>query len=107
MRSGWTGAGGDQDRRGRESRHRTGRLAGTFSVPLQITVTQDADKKQVYAKTYTIQATADATSSGQFRFVADPIVVPMPTLVLANVYTITIGFEGGGAPRAPRRRTAG
>ena len=77
---------------------------GTYSAPLRITVTQEADKKQVYAKTYTVQATADATSSGQFRIVADPIVVPMPTLQLANVYTLTVGFEGGGRAAAPTKR---
>jgi hypothetical protein len=77
---------------------------GTFSVPLRITVTQDSDKKQIYSKTYTVQATADGVNSSQFRLVADPIVVPMPTLVLANVYSITVGFEGGGAPRARRHR---
>ena len=83
---------------------------GTFGVPLRITVTQDSDKKQVYSKTYKIEATADAVNSGQFRIVADPIPVAMPTLVLANVYTITIGFEGGAAaaaPPRPRRRVAG
>ena len=77
---------------------------GTFSVPLRIAVT-DADNKPVYSKTYTIQATADPMTSGQFRIVADPIVVPMPTLQLANIYSIDIGFEGGkaAAPRAHRR----
>ena len=83
---------------------------GTYSVPLRITVTQDADKKQVYSKTYKVEATADASSSGLFRIVADPIEVPMPTLNLANLYTVTVGFEGGGraaAPRAHRRRGAG
>jgi hypothetical protein len=83
---------------------------GTYSVPLSITVTQEADKKPVYSKTYKIEATADATNSGQFRIVADPIVLPMPTLQLANVYSITIGFEGGGgapAPRAHRRKISG
>jgi hypothetical protein len=78
---------------------------GSFSVPLRIAVT-DADHKPVYSKIYTIQATADAMNSGQFRIVADPIVVPMPTLQLANIYSIDIGFEGGGtsAPRAHRRK---
>jgi hypothetical protein len=80
---------------------------GTYSVPLRITVAQDADHKQVFSKTYTIQATADALNSGQFRIVADPIVVAMPTLQLANVYSITIGFEGGGAAPRPRRHRAG
>ena len=82
---------------------------GTYSVPLRITVTDDATHKQVYSKTYTIEATADATNSGQFRIVADPIEVPMPTLQLANVYSIDVAFEGGGggAPRAHRRKRAG
>ena len=83
---------------------------GTYSVPLRITVTHDADKKEVYSKTYKVEATADAVSSAQFRIVADPIPVAMPTLLLANVYTITIGFEGGGtaaAPRAHIRKVAG
>jgi hypothetical protein len=80
---------------------------GTFSVPLRIAVT-DADHKPVYSKTYTIEATADATNSGQFRIVADPIEVPMPTLQLANVYTIDVAFQGAGqgAPRAHRRQRA-
>ena len=83
---------------------------GAFSVPLRITVIQDADKKPVYTKTYKVEATADATSAGQFRIVAEPILVPMPTINLANVYTIEVGFAGGGsgaAPRAHRRRPAG
>ena len=83
---------------------------GTFSAPLRITVIQDAGKKPVYTKTYKIEATADAMSSGQFRIVADPISVAMPTLQLASIYTIEVGFEGGSsaaAPRAHRRRPAG
>ncbi len=81
---------------------------GTFSVPLKISVIQDADKKPIASKTYTVQATADASSPGLFRIVADPIVVPMPTLNLANVYTISVGFGAGGSePRARRRPTAG
>jgi hypothetical protein len=83
---------------------------GTYSAPLRITVTQGADHKQVYSKTYKIEATADAVSSGLFRIVADPIVVPMPTFQLSNIYSITIGFESGGAaaaPRTHRRKAAG
>jgi len=84
---------------------------GTYSVPLRITVTEDASHKQVYSKTYAIQATADAVSLGQFRIVADPIVVPMPTLQLASLYTVTVGFEGGGGgggpPRRHKRKAAG
>jgi hypothetical protein len=81
---------------------------GTYSVPLKIAVIEDADNKPVYTKTYTIQATADASSTGLFRVVADPIEVAMPTLNLANLYTIKVGFEGGTRPAAPRgKRRAG
>lgn len=83
--------------------------AGTFSAPVNITITQDADKKAVFSKTYNVQVTSTSGSLGQFRVVTDPIVVPMPTLQLADVYTITVGFgSGGGEDRAkPHRRRRG
>jgi hypothetical protein len=77
--------------------------AGTYSVPLKITVTHDADKKEIFSKTYRIEATTDGVMAGTFRIVTDPILLPMPTLQLANVYSISVGFEGGGAAAAPRR----
>lgn len=83
---------------------------GTYSAPLKISIVQAGDSKPVYTKTYTIQATAAASSSGQFRIVADPIEVAMPTLNLANLYTIKVGFEGGAravAPRGKRGAAAG
>jgi hypothetical protein len=51
--------------------------------------------------------------AGQFRIVTDPINLPMPTLQLADLYSITVGFEGGtGGPSPPghktrKKRTAG
>ncbi len=85
---------------------------GTFSVPLRIIVNDDVTHKPISSRTYTVQATADAMSTGQFRVVAEPVVVPMPTLQLTNIYSITVGFEGAGAgdagkPKARRRKTAG
>ncbi len=76
--------------------------AGTYSVPLKITVTHEPDKKPAFSKTYRIEATTDGVMAGEFRVVTDPILLPMPTLQLADVYSISVGFEGGGAP-APRR----
>lgn len=77
---------------------------GTYSVPLRITVTDETTHKPVYTKTYTIEATADGVNSSQFRIVADPIVVPMPTLQLANIYSIDIAFQGAGQGATPAHR---
>ncbi len=82
---------------------------GTFSAPLKITVTRDADKKEIYSRVYRVEASSGAGSSGDFRIESDPIVVPMPTLQLGSIYSITVGFQGGGgvAPRAHHRRRGG
>ena len=77
--------------------------AGTYSVPLKIVVTDEADKKQVFSKTYKIEATTDGVTAGAFQLVTDPILVPMPTLQLADLYTISVGFEGGAQPAPPHR----
>jgi hypothetical protein len=71
--------------------------SGTFSAPLEITVTQEGDKKQVFSKTYKVEATTDGVTAGAFRLVTEPIIVPLPTLQLADVYSINVGFEGGSA----------
>ncbi len=86
--------------------------AGTFSAPLKITVNRQGDDKPVFSQTYRVEATTDGVSAGQFRIVTDPISLPMPTLQLADVYSITVGFEGGTAARTghttrKKRRTAG
>ncbi len=77
--------------------------AGTFSAPLKITVTHEGDKKQVFSQTYRVEATTDGLSAGAFRFVTEPIMLPLTTLQLADVYSISVGFEGGsGAAPAPK-----
>jgi hypothetical protein len=86
--------------------------AGTYSVPLRITINDDTTHKPLSSRTYTVQATADAANTGQFRMVAEPVVVPMPTLQLTNVYSITVGFEGGSGggaakPKVHKRKAAG
>lgn len=81
--------------------------AGTFSAPLKITVTKQGDDKPVFSQTYRVEATTDGVSAGKFRMVTDPITLPMPTLQLADVYSITVGFEGGtGGPRPAGHRKA-
>ncbi len=76
---------------------------GTFSAPLKITVTRDSDKTDVFSQTYQVQAATDGVTAGPFRVVTDPITVPMPTLQLADVYSITVGFEGGTGGPSPAR----
>ena len=86
--------------------------AGTFSAPVKITVTEQGDNSTVFSQTYRAEATTDGVRAGSFRMVTDPISLPMPTLQLADIYTITVGFEGGTAVRTghttrKKRRTAG
>ena len=87
--------------------------AGTFNAPLKITVTRQGDNTPVFSQTYRVEATTDGVSAGAFRVVTDPINLPMPTLQLADLYSITVGFENGtGAPsptghKSRKKRTAG
>jgi hypothetical protein len=75
---------------------------GTYSVPLRIVVT-GADKKEVFSKTYKVEATTNGFSVGSFEVVTEPIVVPMPTLQLADVYSISVGFQAVAPVAAPHR----
>jgi hypothetical protein len=78
--------------------------AGTFSAPLKITVTNAADRKEVFSKTYKVEATTDGVTAGAFRVVTEPIPVPLTSLQLADEYSITVGFTGGGGGAPPPRR---
>ena len=78
---------------------------GTFSAPLKISVTRESDKTDVFSQTYQVEAATDGVAAGGFRVVTDPITLPMPTLQLADVYSITVGFEGGtNKPSTPPAR---
>jgi hypothetical protein len=79
--------------------------AGTFSAPVKITVTQVGADKPVFSQTYRAEATTDGVRGGDFRIVTDPINVPMPTLQLADLYSITVGFENGTAEPAAGRKS--
>jgi hypothetical protein len=87
--------------------------AGTFSAPVKITVTRITDNTSVFSQTYRAEATTDGVRAGQFRIVTDPVNLPMPTLQLADLYSITVGFEGGtGGPsptghKSRKKRTSG
>jgi hypothetical protein len=86
--------------------------AGTFNAPLKITVTRDSDKTDLFSQTYRVEAATDGVTAGAFRIVTDPITLPMQTLQLADVYSITVGFEGGTGGPSPthqkkKKKTSG
>jgi hypothetical protein len=87
--------------------------AGTFNAPLKITVTRQSDNTPVFSQTYRVEATTNGVAAGAFRVVTDPISLPMPTLQLADVYSITVGLEGGTGGPSPtghkhrKKRTTG
>src|SRR5271155_5985173 len=76
---------------------------GTFNAPLKVTVTRESDKTDVFSQTYRVEAATDGVTAGAFRVVTDPITLPMPTLQLADVYSITVGFAGGTGGPSPTR----
>ena len=78
--------------------------AGTFSAPLKITVLEAGSKKEVFSKTYRIEATTDGVRAGAFRIVTDPIPLSLTTLQLADAYSVVVGFGGGGPAPAPKHR---
>jgi hypothetical protein len=87
--------------------------AGTFSAPLKVVVTRQGDNTPVFSQTYKVEATTDGVTAGSFRVVTDPINLAMPTLQLADVYSVSVGFENGtGGPsptghKSRKKRKAG
>lgn len=87
--------------------------AGTFSAPLKVVVTRQGDNTPVFSQTYKVEATTDGVTAGSFRVVTDPISLAMPTLQLADVYSVSVGFENGtGGPsptghKSRKKRKAG
>jgi hypothetical protein len=86
---------------------------GTFTAPLKITVTRESDKTDVFSQIYRVEAATDGVTAGPFRLVTDPITLPMSTLQLADVYSISVGFQGGTGNPTPtghknkKKRTTG
>ena len=79
---------------------------GAYSAPLRITVANANDEKTVYSKAYKIDASTGTAAETVFKFVSDPIVLPMTRTELVQDYTITIGFDNGhkADTTAPRKR---
>jgi hypothetical protein len=79
---------------------------GTYSAPVKTTVARLSDNSPVFSQTYRAEAATDGVRAGDFRIVTDPISLPMPTLQLADLYSISVGFEGGtGGPPPTGHKT--
>ena len=103
MRSRRSLASRPQDRR----QGRSGDRAGRHGRDLQRAAEDHGDTEQRQdgrlSQTYQVEASTDGVTAGAFRVVTDPIMVPMSTLQLADVYSITVGFEGGTGGPSPAR----
>ena len=107
------GGGRRQDRRLGSGGDWTGRASRDLQRAGEDHVTRLTDNTSVFSQTYRAEATTDGVKAGQFRIVTDPINLPMPTLQLADLYSITRRFEGGTGGPSPtahktrKKRTAG
>jgi hypothetical protein len=87
--------------------------AGAYSGSLRIAVRRQKDETIVDQKTYRVSASiAGGATRGEFRVIADPLVIPYLGPQAADDYEILVGFEGGvaekaGAPPKRRKRHAG
>ena len=77
--------------------------AGTYSAPpLKITVTRDSDKQQVFSQTYRVEAATDTDMTGSpSRRNRSGSPVPLTTFQLADLYSISVDFEGGTGGPSP------
>jgi hypothetical protein len=79
---------------------------GAYTAPLRITVQDNNANKPAYSKIYTVQADTGSAAETVFRFVSDPIVLPMTRTELSSDYSITVGFDNARPAQAahPRKR---
>jgi hypothetical protein len=81
---------------------------GAFSGSLRIAVRRQKDETIVDSKNYRVSATIPTGATrGEFRVIADPLLIPYLGPQAADDYEILVGFEGGVADKsapAPKRR---
>jgi hypothetical protein len=78
---------------------------GTYSAPLRVTVQSEIDQKPAYSKVYKLEADTAGAAQTLFKFVSDPIVLPLTHPDLAADYSILIGFDNAPPAKAlpPRK----
>jgi hypothetical protein len=74
---------------------------GTYSAGLRIGLRRIKDEASLSPKTYRVSATVPAGAArGDFRLVADPMLVPYTSVHAADDYEIVIAFASGGGEAA-------
>jgi hypothetical protein len=80
---------------------------GSFSGAVRVAVRRQKDEAVLQSRTYHIQASIPSGQTrGEFRLIADPLVVPYLGPQAADDYEILVGFEGGSSDKsavAPKR----
>lgn len=80
--------------------------AGSFSGALRVSARRQKDEAILQSRTYHVSATvASGATRGEFRMVAEPLIVPYTGPHAADDYEILVGFDQGGAAKAeaPKR----
>ena len=77
--------------------------SGTYSTPLRVVVKREADQKNVFTKSYRIEASTEGGLQGGFQLVTEPILLPLERTNLNDQYSIFVGFDGG-RPDQPIRK---
>ncbi len=72
---------------------------GGYSTTLHVQVVRDIDNKPVFDKSFSVAANTQGGSQADFRFVTDPILLPLTRAKLDADYSINVGLGGGGAVR--------
>jgi hypothetical protein len=80
--------------------------AGTYSVPVKISVKSQADDRIVASRVVRVSASiANGDAQGTFTFIADPLTVPYVRPEADQDYEIFVGIDPkGAAPEKPARR---
>ncbi len=79
---------------------------GAYSTTLRVVVRREVDKKDVFTKSYRIEANASGAAEAPYQLVTEPIVLPMTRPNLNLDYSILVGFDSGRVAQSthPRHR---
>ena len=68
---------------------------GAYSTNLKVLVRREVDQKNVFEKTYRVEANTAGADQAPFRVVTEPIMLPLTRAQLNDDYSIFVGFDTG------------
>lgn len=78
---------------------------GSFTAPVRIAVVRESDQNPVVSKLFGVPVTVPpGRSEAPFTLVTDQIEIPYTHANAQHDYTIKVGFDTAGAPKASRAR---